>query len=121
MDNEKYINQPASNYEGYELVESTNDIYLISDGKSSYWNNNSGWVNMSEATEFTFEEFLNLDLPIEGYWVAKHNANFEQYYLEKLESIKKIVRYVIYENPKSSESAISEINKLLEDIPNGKS
>jgi hypothetical protein len=94
------------------------DVYIITDGKNNYWNNDSGWVNLSEAAEFSEDEFMTLDLPIEGYWIARHNANFEQYYLEKLQNIKRIVNYVIDETtPVGFRTAIIEIDKLVKDIP----
>ena len=42
--------------------------YKDDDDIPLYWNNRSGWVNVSEAEIFTYEDLLEFDLPMGGRW-----------------------------------------------------
>lgn len=33
-----------------------------------YWSNEHGWTDFKDADKFTFEESMNLRLPIDGRW-----------------------------------------------------
>ena len=51
----------------------TNRYFVRSDerddnGNFLYWNNQWGWVNLSEADIFSGEEMLEFDLPMGGRW-----------------------------------------------------
>lgn len=44
---------------------------LDSNDEPLYWNNQWGWVNISEADSFSEEEKTIFNLPINGFWKAR--------------------------------------------------
>ena len=47
-------------------------IYYIRNKELDFWNNELGWTEYEDrASVFTHEEYVTLNLPIEGYWEKK--------------------------------------------------
>ena len=42
--------------------------YVI-ESKGLYWSSTYGWADLDDADLFTYEEHMNLNLPIDGQWV----------------------------------------------------
>ena len=53
------------------------EIWIISNTVSddpTFWSNELGWVDRAGATEFTRQEKLTLNLPIDGIWVESSGS-----------------------------------------------
>ena len=43
--------------------------YVIENGNGLYWSSTYGWADLDDADLFTYEEHMNLNLPIDGQWI----------------------------------------------------
>jgi len=58
----------------------TTDIYIISNQKRYYWDNDNGWTyDKNVATVFTEEDTKTLNLPIDGWWVLRKRLDPKLY------------------------------------------
>ena len=44
--------------------------YVIENSNGEYWSCNYGWAEFYDADLYTYEEHMNLNLPIDGQWLC---------------------------------------------------